>query len=480
MKKGLKLLKALCLTLTVGAVCLTLTACNGNQTVRDSGHTIVFYNTMGDKLQKPLQSAIDAFQTKFPGWKVESVQPGGYDEVKSKVISDLSAGTQPDLAYCYADHVAQYIPSGKVVNMGAFINNTNKLKTTVLEGENWVEKEFDEVIGYSEAEIADFVPGYYAEGFASNYAKYSEYGFAETDMLTMPFQKSTEVLFYNANALKELGEVDADGNVVVPDNWDDLWRVCKLAKTKWPSCTPLGYDSESNWFITTCQQNGWGYTSADENHYLFNNENTKAWLADLQVKYKEGLFTTSEIYDAYTSNLFVKGVEAGGTLFTIGSSGGASYQATDKFVWGVAPIPGAKQADGTIKKAAISQGPSLVMLKTSAGNTDEKQLMTWEFMKILLDPVYQCKFAGTSGYMPSRVSAYDVPEYQELLSDTSNIVVATVLCAKSMNDIYFTSPAFNGSSNARDQVGSVIIYVATGVKTPAKALDEAYKRCGGK
>ena len=120
------------------------------------------------------------------------------------------------------------------------------------------------------------------------------------------------------------------------------------------------------------------------------------------------------------------------------------------------------------------------MLKTSAGNSEEKQLMTWEFVKILLDPVYQCKFAGTSGYMPSRVSAYDVPEYQELLADTSNIVVATVLVAKEMNDIYFTSPAFNGSSNARDQVGSVIIYVATGVKTPAKALDEAYKRCGGK
>ena len=478
MKKGLKVFKTLCLSLVLGVACFSLTSCKSE--VKDSAHTIVFYNTMGDKLQAPLASAISAFETKFPGWKVESVQPGGYDEVKSKVISDLSAGTQPDLAYCYADHVAQYIPSGKVVNMSTFINNSSKLTTTVKEGDEFVEKTYDEIVGYTAEEIADFVPGYYAEGYARNYAKYADYGFQEDNMLTMPFQKSTEILYYNENALIELGEVDEEGNVIVPDNWDDLWRVCIAAKAKWSNCVPLGYDSESNWFITTCEQYGWGYTSASDNHYLFNNENAKAWLGQLQTYYSQGLFTTAEIYESYTSNLFTKGVAEGGTLFTIGSSGGASYQATDKFKWGVAPIPGAKLEDGTISRAAISQGPSLVMLKTSASNNEEKQLMTWEFVKILLDPVYQCKFAGTSGYMPSRQSAYDVPEYQDLLSDTSNIVVATVLCAKEMNDIYFTSPAFNGSSNAREQVGTAIIYVVTGVKTPAQALSDAYKRCGGK
>jgi multiple sugar transport system substrate-binding protein len=287
----------------------------------------------------------------------------------------------------------------------------------------------------------------------------------------VPFQKSTEILYYNADALHEL-------KVEVPTTWDELWDVCRLAKKKWPKCIPLGYDSESNWFITMCEQNGWGYTSAQNPHYLFNNAQTQAWLTELNGYFNEGLFTTQEIYGAYSSNLFTKGAETG-SILSIGSSGGASYQDPGtKFDWGVAPIPGSKLADGTVVKKAISQGPSLVMFETSATNADEKQLMTWEFVKFLLDPQYQCKFAGTSGYMPARISAYEVPYYQELLEDTTNIVVATVLCAKTMTDNYYTSPAFVGSSTARTQVGAALQYAVMGTKSATAALADAAKKCG--
>ena len=477
MKRIAKILRALCLSAVLGVASISLTACSEEQV--DAAHTIYFYNTMGTALQDALKASITEFETKFPGWKIQAPQIGGYDEVRSSIISDLQGGTQPDLAYCYADHVAQYLVTGKVVNMSSFINNTGKLKTTVLEGESWVEKTYDEVIGYSEAEIADFVKGYYEEGYAKNYANYSKYGYNEKDVITLPFQKSTEVLYYNAEALIELGYKDADGNAVAPKTWTELWEICRAAKAKWPTVTPLGYDSESNWFITMCEQNGWGYTSAEAgNHYLFNNPETQAWLTELAGYYNEGLFTTQEIYGSYSSNLFVKGVEESGTIFSIGSSGGASYQATDAFEWGVAPIPGSVLADGSVNSAAISQGPSLVMFKTSANNDAEKQLMTWEFVKILLTPQNQVKFAGVSGYMPARLSCYDLPSYQEQLDDPSNIAAVTCLTAKTMTDRFFTSPAFVGSSTARDQVGVALRYVITGSKTAGSALSEAAKKCG--
>ena len=466
MKKIKRVLKALGLTSVLGMSCLALGSCEQ----QDSDHTITFYSTMGEKLQAPLNAAIDAFEEKFPGWTVETVFPGGYDELKSSIVGDLQANSQPDLAYCYADHVAQYLVTGKVVNIAEFINNSNKLVVNVKDGDSFVEKTYDEIVGYTAEELADFVPGYYAEGYATNYAKYSEYGYKDTDILTLPFQKSTEILYYNKDALQELG-------VDVPTTWDELWDVCRKAKAKWPNSTPLGYDSESNWFITMCEQNGWGYTSAQEPHYLFNNADTQAWLTQLNGYFKEGLFTTQEIYGAYSSNLFTKGAETG-SILSIGSSGGASYQDPGtKFKWGVAPIPGSV-VNGQVVNKAISQGPSLVMFETSANNVEEKQLMTWEFAKILLDPTYQCKFAGTSGYMPSRISAYDVPYYQELLEDTTNIVVATVLCAKTMTDIYYTSPAFVGSSTARTQVGSALVYAAMGTKSAQTALSDAAKKCG--
>nr|MCR5231614.1 hypothetical protein [Acholeplasmatales bacterium] len=117
---------------------------------------IIFYHTMGDSLQKVLQTAIDKFENTYSGWKVKATQIGGYDDVRNSCIAGLSAGAQPDLAYCYADHVAVYMKTGKVANMLEYINATG-----TLDGKP---------IGYTEAEIKDFVSGYYKEGSATNYA----------------------------------------------------------------------------------------------------------------------------------------------------------------------------------------------------------------------------------------------------------------------------------------------------------------------
>lgn len=461
-----KFFKAVAATAMVACAGLTLASCGGNA---DEAHTIVFYNTMGDSLQATLKTAIDTFEAKYPGWKVESTQVGGYDDVRDTVIGDLQAGTQPDLAYCYADHVAQYITTGKVVDMSKYINGTTE--TITVEGaEGKVEQTV--TVGYTAEEIADFVQGYYAEGYATNYANYSSYGYSETSMFTMPFVKSTEVLYYNAEALKQLG-------YDVPKTWDELWEICEAALDEFEGVTPLGYDSEANWFITMCQQNGWGYTNAQDPHFSFNNDGTKAWLADLQAKFEAGLFTTQEIYGSYTSNLFVKGVAegAGGTLFSIGSSGGASHQSSDLFKWGVAPIPGTELADGTINNSAISQGPNLVMFTTEADNATEKEIMTWLFVKELMEPSFQAAFSMTSGYNPSRQSTFEIDEYAEFLAGDS-IVAVTAGVAATMSDRFFTSPAFVGSSTARDQVGTALMYAVTAQKTPEKALADAMSKCG--
>ena len=464
MKKS-KLFKVFSLFTLALTTVFTLTACNVE--VEDEAHTIVFYHTMGDSLQKVLQTAIDEFEADHEGWKVQSSAIGGYDDVKKAVIGDLQGQMQPNLTYCYADHVAQYLTTGKVIDLNRYINSSN---------------------GFTAEEIADFVPGYYNEGKATNYSNYAEYGYTAESMLTLPYVKSTEVLYYNATALKEAGVTkvvkDAEGNDVevvdVPETWDELWAACRKVKAKYPSCTPLGYDSEANWIITMCEQNGWGYTSADaNNHYLFNNENLVNWLDDINEKYLEGLVITQEVYGSYTSGLFTKGA-AEGSVFSIGSTGGASHQASTKFTWGVAPIPGVEQEDGTIYRRAISQGPSLCMFECDGANGDEREDMTWEFVKYLLDPTFLCKFSMASGYNPPRASAFEVADYQTFLEDTSNIVAVTANVAKEMTPYYFTSPAFVGSSTARDEMNAALTYVLKGNKTGAKALADAYKNCGGR
>lgn len=455
----------------------------------DTTHSIIFYHTMGDSLQSVLKVAKDDFERKFPGWTVKDSAIGGYDDVKSAVIADLQGKTQPGLVYCYADHVAQYLQTQKVVDMSKFINSTDEIEVAksvvavdeqgdlILDNDGnptYTTENAKELVGYTEEEINDFVRGYYLEGLATNYADYEKYGYTDTSMLTLPFVKSTELMYYNKTALTAAGIDKA------PETWDELWVAAEKVKEVYPNCIPVGYDSEANWFITMAEQNGWGYTSAKAPHYVFNTPQANAWLSTLKDKYLDGILTTQNAYGSYTSNLFVKGAPEGGVVFSIGSSGGASHQKPKDglFEWDIAPVPGSVVNNEVVHKA-ISQGPSLCMLYEEVDNQDEKALMTWEFVKMLLEPKFQAQFSIASGYNPARESTYEIEDYITHL-EGSDITAVAAKVAKTMTDSFFTSPAFVGSSTARTQVGNVVVYALTGEKSAEKALVDAMKNCGAK
>lgn len=479
MKKFLTKMLVFALVVCLSGAVSVFAGCSQSKAT-DYEHTIVFYSSQGDKLKTQTENAIKAFEKKYPGWTVEHTTQGGYDDVKTKIISDIQGGNQPDLAYCYPDHVAHYLQTGKVVNLNKYINSTETAHWNVTDEEgNVTVQNTSYKVGYSEAEIADFVESYYNEGLASNFGDYDVYGYGANDMLVLPFVKSTELLYYNQTALDACGFTPAK-------TWDELWSQCDELMKKFPGCTPLGYDSEANWFITMCEQNGWGYTSADSaEHYLFNGQEQAAWLRQLNDYYQnKKYFTTQTEYNAYTSGLFTKGVanEAGGIVYCVGSSGGASYQDPGNlFTAGVTSIPGSKQADGSINKSVISQGPSLVMLTGGhkVSNASEKEMMTFMFIKELLDPTFQAAFSIASGYNASRKSSSDMDAWKEFV-EADSITARAAKVGEEMREDYFTSPAFIGSSGARTQVENVLLYAIRGTKTPEQALADAYKNCGGK
>ena len=474
----MKKIKFLGLAALTSAAALSLVACGNTTTPTTTTQTsgaptepeptdkvIKFYNTAGDNLQTQIQEAAASFAKKYPGWSVESTQVGGYDDVYKKVVSDLSAGTTPDIAYCYSDHVALYLTSSSVVDLTKYINSTDSVK---FHNDKHEYVTVDAKVGYSKSEIDDFVGMYYNEGLAKNtYSDYTKYGYNDNSMLTLPYSKSTEVMYYNATALKRL-------NLEVPTTWDEMWAACKVIKQNYPESTPLCYDSEANWFINMCEQNGWDYTSNGSDHYKFNNENTRAFLSMLRENYVKGYIQTQTTYGSYTSNLFKNGADKG-CIFCIGSSAGASHQdPAGAFNWGVASIP----SSGEGKMKVISQGPSLVMFDN--GN-EEKARMTFLFMKELLAPAYQAAFSMKSGYNPVRLSSFEIDDYAEFLEDyESDIVAASAKVASELSEanVFYTSPAFKGSAEARVQVGSALVYAIQGTKTAQKALEDAIANLG--
>ncbi len=396
--------------------------------------TITFYHTMGSNLRDVLDKYIVEFNKLYPNITIEHEQVGNYDDVRDQVKTELTVGNQPNIAYCYPDHVALYNMTGGVVTLDEFINS--KIETTDAAGNKGI-------LGLTDEQVADFIAGYYEEGKA----------FGDGKMYTLPMSKSTEVLYYNKTFF------DAN-NLKVPTTWDELEEVCKQILAIDSTCIPLGYDSEANWFITMTEQLGTPYTSATGEHFLFDNAENKAFVKKFCDWYQKGYLTTQEIYGAYTSGLFVNQDETtSNSYMSIGSSAGATHQCPDKvdgeypFEMGIATIP---QMDASNPKV-ISQGPSLCIFKDE---DPQKVVASWLFVKYLTTTVeFQAAFSMASGYVPVLKSVAENPIYKEFLDAADGGDFISALSAKvclEQEKAYYTSPAFNGSSDARDQVGLLL------------------------
>jgi len=393
---------------------------------------ITFYHTMGSNLRDVLDRYIIEFNKIYPNIKINHEQVGGYDDVRDQIKTEITVGSQPNIAYVYPDHVALYNMAGAVQTLDSLI--ASDLTVTRQDGST-------EKFGLTDEQVADFVPGFYNEGKA----------FGDDKMYTLPLSKSTEVLYYNKTFF------DAN-NLTVPKTWNELKDLCAKILTLDPDSVPMGYDSEANWFITMCEQYGSDYTSATGDNFIFDNDKNRAFVKEFRDWYQKGYVTTQELSGAYTSKLFTKKAdEAGKSYISIGSSAGATHQRPTKegttypFEVGVAPIP---QIDPANPKV-ISQGPSLCIFKKS----DPQEVMaSWLFVKYLTTCVeFQAEFSMASGYAPVIKSVGENPVYKDeflALADGGDYISAlTAKTCLEQQNAYYVSPAFNGSSTARDQVG---------------------------
>ena len=421
--------------------------------------TITFYHTMGSNLTTVLDLYIAEFNKLYPNITVEYTSVGGYDDVRDQISTEITVGAQPNLAYCYPDHVALYNLAGVVATLDEMIDST----ATVTRADGSTE-----ILGLTAEQKADFIEGYYNEGKQ----------FGDGLMYTMPLSKSTEVLYYNKTFF------DANG-LTVPTTWEELEALCAKIKEIDPKAIPLGYDSEANWFITMCEQYKSPYTSATGDHFLFDNDTNRAFIKTFREWYQKGYVTTQTLYGNYTSGLFVSD-KAPRSYMSIGSSAGATHQRPTAvngeypFEVGIATIP---QVDASNKKV-ISQGPSVCIFKK---DNPQEVIASWLFVKFLTTNVnFQAEFSMASGYVPVLKSVAENPVYAEFLASADGGNYISALSAKvclEQESAYYTSPAFNGSSAARDQVGTLLtkcLTAADGGNVDAmikKAFEDAVAEC---
>ena len=452
---------AIILTLVLALGMFAITGCQGGKNAKnafvvpeegfnpDEAVEITFTHTMGAKLQGVLDTYIEEFNKIYPNITITHQSAGGWADINGQINTEIAGGTQPNIAYCYPDHVAMYNIAKSVVTLDNLIASDKVIAGT------------DEVLGLTDAQKKDFIESYYNEGIV----------YGDDQMYTMPLNKSTEVLYYDKTFFEK-------NNLKVPTTWDELWDTCEKILAIDPDCYPLGYDAEDNWFITLCEQMETGFTSAEDGgQYLFNNDENKAFVKELREYYQKGYFTTQELYGSYTSNLFVETTDTR-CYMCVGSSGGASYQMSNNdttdgtfaFEVGVAPIPQYSEDN----RKVISQGPSLCILK-GANTTDQQIMASWLFVKFLCTNVeFQAEFSMASGYMPVLKSVVENENYAAWLAKGNGYEYLVAKCVQvgiDGRDDYFVSPAFNGSSTARTQAGSLLLKCLSGEAADDKAVD---------
>ena len=449
--------KFLMLLVVLGSL-FAIASCGGNPTPKPEEEinvvpldtnkeiSIEFWHAMGQVNQEIIARIIENFQTRYPNIKVTQVSLGDYTTLRDTITNGIAADEIPTVAQTDPDHVALYIDGTVARGLDPYINST--LEQTLANGET-------ERIGLTKSEQEQYIDGFWAEGTVYD---------SKGTMYSVPFNKSTEVLYYNKTMFDKYGWS-------VPKTWDDVANIsekfrqtteCATLKNDGKAVAGFSYDSEANLFITLTQQWGGEYTKFDKNSkgvYAFNNNESKAAIRWYKEQSDKGNLKTTTFFGTnYSSDAF----KAGQIVMTLGSSAGASYNVPSdgSFEVGVAAYP---QKDLN-NPQVIQQGTNVTLFKRQDA---QEELAGWLFMKFLTNYESALDWCTSTSYFPIRKDVLNSDDYQnhisgKMVDGDGNIIYKPTtqnLAQKvglEQQDWFYTSIAFRGSSKARDEVATLV------------------------
>jgi multiple sugar transport system substrate-binding protein len=392
------------------------------------GITIEFWHSMSGANGRAVDFLVEKFNAENEyGITVNATYQGSYNDAHQKVTAALVAGEFPSIGQAYGNNVVTYFPSGRVLQLDEFI--------------------FDPTWGIRDFE--DIILGYRTESSA----------FPDGKFYTLPFSKSTEVLYYNTDFFNKTGAwATRQGPVFTPPTtWAELEATAK-AITAVTGKPAFGYDSIANLFITWTQQNGGAYTNP-AGELLFNNFEAVQAIEYFARGQREGYFAIVSDFDVrFFSDVF----KTGEVMMYIGSTSGSVFNISDLFTYGSAQVPFGKE------RKVIQQGANFFMLD----NGPDKNLAAFTFINWMMETENTVEWSIRSGYLPVRESSRDLPVYKEFLA--SNVNPTKVTGASYLQTDYIYDAIFAESFAVRQTVERAVLEVVQGNKTAAQALQDAY------
>ncbi|MGZ3705966.1 MAG: sn-glycerol-3-phosphate ABC transporter substrate-binding protein UgpB [Bdellovibrionota bacterium] len=323
---------------------------------------ITFWHAMSGDLDKALNELVSGYNKSQDKYEVKPVFKGNYTETLNAAIAAYRGGKQPNFVQVFEVGTQTMMSSGAIIPVQDLMSD---LKI------NW----------------ADFLP-----------PVLSYYKDSKGKLMSMPFNSSSPILYYNKDILAKAG-IKAP-----PKTWQELYKLSEQAVKSGAACgTVVGWQP---WVLVenflsrhdmpfATLNNGYDGLGAE---LKFNNPAVIKNLEALQAMTKTKAFA----YEGRRSDPAQIAFSAGRCAFFMDSSGDIStLKASNKFAWAAAPLP---YLEGTKKpRNSIIGGATLWVFK---GHPEEENKGVADFLRYLGQVPAQEQWHKATGYLPITKAAY--------------------------------------------------------------------------
>ena len=389
--------------------------------------TMYFPVNVGGDAAKLIDQMTADFNAENPDVQVQAVYTGNYDDTVTAIQTAIQGGNAPDLFVSLATQRFTMADTKMAMPLDDLI-------AADPEGQAFVD---------------DFIDGFILDSYVDG------------SIYSIPFQRSTMVMFYNKDAFEEVG-LDPEAP---PTTWDEMVEYAQKLTNENRYGVGIALNSGSaQWAFTgfslqNCT-NGVGLMSADGKEVYFNTpENIEAlqlWL-DLQNKYMcmaPGIVQWTDLPTQFLAG------EVAMIYHTTGNLTNIRNNAT--FDFGVCFLPAGRQY------GAPTGGGNFYITN---GISEERQKAAWEFIKFCCSTERAAQWSIDTGYVATRESCYETQLLKDYYADFPQALVA-------YEQLPYAQPELTTYSAAEmwrilnDNIQAAV----TGEMTAAEALEAAQQQ----
>ena len=331
----------------------------------------------------PLQEAFERYAASFtemhPNVTINVVFTGSYGQTRETVRTEIEGGgAGPDVAVMLSIDIFSFIEDGTIIPAQGFID------------------QLDDPEGF----VADFFPAFMLNSVD-----------AEGNVWTLPFQRSTPILYYNKEHFAEVG-LDPEQP---PRNVNELIEFAALLTTDERDGIqiPLAGDFPSWLFQSFAIAHGQNTVSDDPTEVFLNTEATKASLAAIQELGDRGVMPMGGSAWGDTPTNFIAGA-ASMIYHTTGSLTFIRNNATFEFGTGFLPSgPPDENGEGY----GAPTGGGNVYIFDDGTHSEAELRAAWEWAVHLASAAVQADWTNTTGYIATRPSAWEQDSLVNLVAE---------------------------------------------------------------